>query len=201
MKKKLKLLIFVILSTVFNGSYGQSSNKIVNSNLNLRIDVNVINDSIKSIRKDFETYKTILKAEYDNKIDAVNQENDGRYQVLGFCAGLVLTLLLAVLVYFKIDANDKIKSGIVVAFDEKFEKDKKKIEAIYEESVKLLEKLKENESAAKLQKNQISEDDLIKLKNELEEKIKQKEREIETLRQKETAKILGQLGQKTKKNY
>ncbi|HNY54876.1 MAG TPA: hypothetical protein PKI86_04580, partial [Chitinophagales bacterium] len=96
MKKKLKILTFVILSVVFYSSYGQSSKNIVNSSVNLNVGVGVINDSIRNLREDFETYKATLKAEYDSKIDAVNQENDGRYQVLGFCASLVLTLLLAV---------------------------------------------------------------------------------------------------------
>ncbi len=161
MKKKLKILTFVILSVVFYSSYGQSSKNIVNSSVNLNVGVGVINDSIRNLREDFETYKATLKAEYDSKIDAVNQENDGRYQVLGFCASLVLTLLLAVLVYFKIDANDKIKSGIVVAFDEKFEKDKKKIELIRDEATEILTQIKEIQTSALLEKGKINDIDII----------------------------------------
>lgn len=72
-----------------------------------------------------------------------------------------MTLLLAVLVYFKIDANDKIKSGIVVAFDEKFEKDKKKIELIRDEATEILTQIKEIQTSALLEKGKINDIDII----------------------------------------
>ena len=152
----MKVLIFVILSIVFVNCFGQSQNNTVNSSVNLKVDVSVINDSISKIREDFETYKRMIKLEYDNKVDAVNQENDGRYQVLGFCLTGFVTLIILFLGFARLDTKEKIESGIVLAFDGKFEKDKKKIEQIRDEASEILTQIKEIQASALLEKGKIN---------------------------------------------
>lgn len=179
MKKYSKVLIFVILSVLFSNNYGQSPNNTVTSNVNLNANVNVINDSIKEIREDFEIYKRILKAEFDNKIDAVNQENDGRFQVFQILFGIVVTVLLFVIGYsryevsnfIKNDANDKIKFEVTNVFDDKFEKNRKQIDDIKTEARDLLTEIKEIQASALLEKNKINISDI---KKEIKEEISKK---------------------------
>lgn len=175
----MKVLIFVILSVVFGNCFAKSKNNVVNSNVNLNVNVSVINDSIKKIREDFEIYKKLFKSEYDGKIEVVNQENDGRFQVFQILFGIVITVLLFVIGYsrydvssfIKNDANDKIKFEVTNIFDEKFEKRKNRIKEIEDEANTILIQIKEIQTSVFLEMDKINSKHIIE-KIELKNKYK-----------------------------